>query len=452
MEVVVLRVAFALALALAAAAGSAVGATAPATGPDATAQAIAVRIVYPNGHVVGSPAATSGSLSGPSYSYPTDGSIVTTGAVRASAQVTTSSRAAAAASSGAADISLFDGEITADSASAAVSAATNGSGAAGGSAHGTGVVHLQALGRPHAFGHAAVGDWGELSIAGHTSTRSGVDGTTNFTGVSIALDLKLTAAHGGLPAGAEIEVGYTEAFAETAPPAIVTSGPGVEVGDDPALLPPTTEPLIGVPQVIEPPLTGGTYDYPVYGANDYSDAYGSSNGGVSWQGGVDIFGQLGQPLVAVADGTLYQVGWNHTSGNRLWLRDTQGNEFYYSHLSAFSTLTSNDAHVRAGQVIGFMGDTGNSQGKPTHLYFEIHPVSMLFLGAAGAVDPGPYLTKWHRIASLSFPVETGWAPTVPGTIKAPDPAATLVGSSDISTASGLDPASLRRALQPRANG
>ena len=155
--------------------------------------------------------------------------------------------------------------------------------------------------------------------------------------------------------------------------------------------------------------------------------YGSSNSGASWQHGIDIFGQLGQPLVAVADGTLFQVGWNHISGNRLWLRDKQGNQFYYSHLSAFSTLTSNGAHVRAGQVIGFMGDTGNSGGEPTHLHFEIHPVSTIFLGADGAVNPGPYLAEWHRISSLSFPVETGWAPAVPGTIKAPEPAASLSG-------------------------
>jgi murein DD-endopeptidase MepM/ murein hydrolase activator NlpD len=446
------RIASALVLASAAIAGGAGGATVPVTGPVASARALAVRIVYPDGRVVGSPAASSGTLSGPSYSYPADGSVVTTGAIHAGAQASAKSRAIAVSSSSAANISLFDGEITADSVSAGVSAATNGSSKAGGSYHGTNVVHLQALGRPHSFGRAAVGDWGQLSIASHVAIRGVDDGARNYEGISIALDLKLTATHQGLPAGTEIEIGYTEAFAQVAPPAAASGGINVTVGDKPSLLPPATGPLVGVPQVIEPPLTAGTYDYPVYGPSDFTDAYGSSNGGASWQLGIDIFGQLGQPLVAVAAGTLYQVGWNHTSGNRLWLRDKQGNEFYYSHLSAFSTLTSNGAHVRAGQVIGFMGDTGNTQGKPSHLHFEIHPVSMLFLGADGAVDPGPYLDQWHRIASLSFPVETGWAPTVPGTIKAPEPAATLVGSSNISTASGLDPASLRRALRPTANG
>jgi murein DD-endopeptidase MepM/ murein hydrolase activator NlpD len=444
---VTLRIAFAFVVGSAALAAGAVGATTPSTtGPTASAKALAVRIVFPSGRVVGSTAATAGGATGPSFAYPRDGSVVTTGAIHASAQASTGSRAVAGATSTAANISLFDGEITADSASAGVSAATTGTKTAGGSYHGTGVVNLQALGRAHAFGRAAVGDWGELAIARHVATHSAADGATNYEGVSIGLDLTLIAAHEGLPAGTEIELGYTEAFAQVALPPI--AGEITAPADNPALLPPATGPLVGVPQVIQPALAGGTYDYPVYGPNDYQDEYGSSNGGSSWQHGIDIFGQLGQPLVAVADGTIFEVGWNHTAGNRLWLRDSQGNQFYYSHLSAFSTLTANGAHVHAGQVIGFMGDTGNSGGKPTHLHFEVHPVSMLFLGAGGAVDPGPYLAKWHRIASLAFPVGTGWAPTVPGTIKAPEPGASLIGSSDISTANGLDPASLRRALRP----
>ena len=108
--------------------------------------------------------------------------------------------------------------------------------------------------------------------------------------------------------------------------------------------------------------------------------------------------------MAVSEGTLYRVGWNHAAGNKLWLRDGQGNEFLYTHLSAFSKLASNGAHVRAGQVIGFMGSTGTSAGPRVRLYFEVHPVSMLFLGQDGAVDPAPYLGSWRHLASLALPV------------------------------------------------
>ena len=42
---------------------------------------------------------------------------------------------------------------------------------------------------------------------------------------------------------------------------------------------------------------------------------------MTYHHGDDIFGQLGQPLVAVADGTVFSVGWNKVGGNRLWLLD-----------------------------------------------------------------------------------------------------------------------------------
>ena len=79
-------------------------------------------------------------------------------------------------------------------------------------------------------------------------------------------------------------------------------------------------------------------------------------------------------MLAVAGGTIFSVGWNDIGGNRLWLRDTKGNEFYYAHLSAFSTLAVNGAQVQAGDVIGFVGNTGDAAGTPPHLHFEIHPV------------------------------------------------------------------------------
>ena len=451
-----LRVLSVLVLVAVAAAGGAAAATAPAGGPTASARAVAVRIVLAGGQVVGSRPATGAAgadaASAATFAYPADGSIVVTGAIRAQAHAQAATRATATAASGAANVSLFDGVITADSVTSSVSAAASG-GQPGGGFPATGVVHLQALGRAHTSGEAMLGDWGTLTIARHMATRSTLLGAKGYEGVSVALDVRLTAAHGGLPAGSQIEVGYSEAFVRTALPATGAAGTEPPVGDEPQLLPPTTTPLVGVPQVIDPPLGGAaTYVYPVYGPNDYSDSYGTSNGGGSFQHGVDLFGQLGQPVLAVAGGTLFSVGWNESAGNRLWLRDRQGNEFYYAHLSAFSTLTSNGAHVEAGQVLGFMGDTGNANGEPTHLHFEIHPVSMLFLGNDGAVDPGPYLATWRHLVDVSFPVATGWAPAVPGTIKAPEPGAVPLGTADISTADGLDPASLRRALRPSANG
>jgi murein DD-endopeptidase MepM/ murein hydrolase activator NlpD len=207
-------------------------------------------------------------------------------------------------------------------------------------------------------------------------------------------------------------------------------------------------PYLPIPETLLPPLDGGPYVFPVFGDFAYGDTYGDPRPDVTYHHGDDIFGELGQPLVAVADGTVFSVGWNKIGGNRLWLRDHQGNAFYYAHLAAFSTLVFNGARVRAGQVVGFMGNTGDAEPATTHLHFEVHPVSLLYLGYDGAVDPTSYLDAWRHLDRLPFPVPTGWAPSVPGASSAPQPGAILLQVSDISSADGLDPDSLRRAIEP----
>ena len=185
-------------------------------------------------------------------------------------------------------------------------------------------------------------------------------------------------------------------------------------------------------------LAAGPYVFPVYGSTT------SRRSGA----GTDLFGELGQPVLACADGALFSVGWTRRGGNRLWLRDAQGNTFSYAHLSAFSTLAAIGGHVRAGQVIGFLGRTGRVESSRSRVHFEVHPVSLLFLGGAGAVDPLAYLRRWKRVESLPLAVAAGWSPDVPGTAKAPEPGATLLAVSDISSADGLDPSSFARALVP----
>ncbi len=441
---------------LALAAAAAVGPAAPAAvTPSSEAlvatKAAAIRIVLPGGRVVASQVTTAGASSSPAFSYPRDGSVIVTGSTRAATSLSTGRTGRAKSSSAAANISIFDGEITADSAAASAAAAAGRSSAGGGFA-GTAVVNLQAFGRPHAHGRVALEDWGYLTIAQHVTDRTAAAGTKGFDGTVVALDIHLTAAHGGLAAGSEIQVGYAQAVVQTAPPPVPVGLAGPHPGDRPQLLPPATGPLIGVPQLVQPSLDAGPYVFPVFGQSHWSDTYGTWQGDAPYQHGVDILGTLGQPLVAAAGGTLFSVGWNHAAGNRLRLRDRQGNTFYYAHLSAFSALVRNGAHVKAGQVIGFMGDTGNPGGLPSHLHFEVHPLSMLFLGSDGAVDPAPYLASWRRLASLSLTVGSGWAPTVPGTIKPPEPAVVPIGVLDISSADGLDPASLRRVVAPSAHG
>ena len=237
--------------------------------------------------------------------------------------------------------------------------------------------------------------------------------------------MKLTADHGGLPAGSEIQIGTAIAAVQTAPPATTTTtttttetttGPdeGPSVGDAPNLRPQSGGKTKPQPLKVQPKLTAGRYVFPVYGPTSYIDTFGAKRADVTYHHGDDIFGSLGQPLVACTDGIVFSVGFNKIGGNRLWIVDKAGNQFYYAHLSAFAINAVNGAHVKAGQVVGFMGNTGDAEGTPYHLHFEIHPVSFLYLGYDGAVDPTPYLDAWQHQQDLPFPIAGGWVPPIPG--------------------------------------
>ena len=159
----------------------------------------------------------------------------------------------------------------------------------------------------------------------------------------------------------------------------------------PATAPPPAPrglPRRGAPEVALP--QGQSYVFPVFGDVSFSDDYGAPRASTGWHHGNDIFAPTGTPLLAVADGTLSRVGINRLGGNRLWLTDEAGNQFYYAHLSAYAPATVSGARVRAGQVIGFVGNTGDAITTPPHLHFEVHP------GGGDSVNPYAYLLAWQR--------------------------------------------------------
>lgn len=442
------------------------GAEGPARTPGAAATAWGIKVSVPNQ----SGAATTSVVSPPNhtpavekFAYPSDGSVVSADSSTASAVTDVKGNASARAESVVTALSLFKGEITADAVVARASAGTGYSGA-GGNVNGSRVDNLKVNGQPVVLTgpstKVTLADWGQLTVGSTAVDQSAPEGAKGYRGFITEIDVHLSADHGGLPANSEIQVGYADAAAQTAPPApatttttqpepTTTTSTDVASGDAPRDRPRRGKATRSAgPLRVHPKLTAGRYVFPVYGPSSYIDTFGAARSDVSYHHGTDIFGQLGQPLVAVADGTVFSVGWNKIGGNRLWLLDEQGNQFYYAHLSAFSTAAVNGARVKAGEVIGFMGRTGDAEGTPYHVHFEVHPVSFLYLGYDGAVDPTPYLDAWLHQKDLPFPVAAGWAPAIPGGPAAPEPGAILLGMTDISTADGLDPASLERALTP----
>jgi len=438
--------------------GPTAGTSAPVAGA-ATSQAIAIRIVVPGqagatAAAVAAPADSSASLG--SFAYPADGSVLTTGAITATASaIAGSGRSASAAGTEVNSLSFFGGEFTVSVVDAKVTARALSDGA-GGDFGGTEVGSVG----------GSLGDWGTYSIGSGAGSRSDAAATHGWSGSVTAVTVRLVADHGGLPAGSEISVGYATAGARA--DAVATTAPTTQ--SRPTTARPTTlgktnetttapapekepkvdtrQPPIGKVPRVQPKLTAGRYVFPVYGDASYSDTFGAPRADVAWHHGDDIFAPLGAPVVAVADGTVFSVGWNPIGGWRLWLRDLQGNEFYYAHLSAYSPYALNNTQVRAGTVLGFVGNTGDAEGTPYHLHFEIHPVALLGLGYDGAVDPTPYLDAWRRLQDIRFSTNGAW---LPGLVRltpsrAPEPGAILLQITDISSANGLDPGSLRRAM------
>jgi hypothetical protein len=424
----------------------------------ATARAWAIRVIVPGQSGASTRVATAppdAVAFDDAFVYPSDGSVVNAASVTTSVSATTGTQARAGATSQVTTLSLFNGEITASTVTGETHAIASTASASGDMGV-TGISNLVVLGTPvtpTAGQQIQLADWGYAIALAQKGQR--VDKPTpGYHDFVTALDIFLTADHGGLPAQSEIQIGYAEASAQASEAAPPPPPPSLPTTTSPkphkAAHPAGGLPVTSAPLDVHPKLSPGGYVFPVYGTSSYGDSYGAARGDVSggWHHGDDIFAAIGTPLLAVAHGTVFSVGWNKIGGWRLWLRDDAGNEFYYAHLSAYSPYAVNGAIVNAGDVLGFVGDTGDARGTPSHLHFEVHPVGLLGLGYDGAVDPTSYLDSWKHLEDVRFDTVLGWMPHVAK--NAPKAGAFLLNSTDISTASGLDPESLQRAIAPPA--
>jgi murein DD-endopeptidase MepM/ murein hydrolase activator NlpD len=439
-----------------------VAASAPSrTGKNTVAaRAFAVQIVVPGSGGGGTEEVTAPpdtiSLGG-SFAFPADGSVVTTGSATASASSTTGSSMHAQASAQVDSLSVFGGEVTATRVTAQARATASEKRAAGDTT-GTAVSGLIVLGQAATSAHVQLADWGYADVSPGTAGPIAARGANAYRSSSAALTIVLTAPHAGLPADTQILVGFAEASAradKASPKPAPAKKPKATTPPPPPKNPPEPKPNApaaphAVPRSVSPHLTPNGYVFPVFGPSSWADDFGvpSRIPSIGFHHGIDIFAPLGAPVLAVNDGVVFSVGYISIGGNRLWLRDDQGNEFYYAHLSAFSPLAADGRRVQAGDVLGYVGNTGDAKGGPFHLHFEIHPVGLLRLGYDGVVDPAPYLSAWQHLQDVDFPNGANgaaWAHTLRSGSDA-QPGAFLLQASDISESSGLDRRSLQRAL------
>ncbi len=125
--------------------------------------------------------------------------------------------------------------------------------------------------------------------------------------------------------------------------------------------------------------------FPVAGPCTFSNDWHAPRRGHLHQGN-DIFAPMGTPCVACVSGTVTQLQGGN-AGLYIRLSGDDGNVYYYMHLQRFGA----SGHVSAGTVIGYVGDTGNAQGGPPHLHFEIRP------GGGSPINPYPILLAAYRV-------------------------------------------------------
>jgi murein DD-endopeptidase MepM/ murein hydrolase activator NlpD len=300
---------------------------------------------------------------------------------------TSGGRGVAAASASLEDVDIFDGLVTAQRVS--VSAAANADGTSTSGSVGGLVIDGKPANSPTGRTVYDLGGYGQM-----VALDSGATGV-------LGLRARLTKPYKTHKAGEVVRVAYASAEASNAvhaPAATKKAKPAKKKRAHKAAKKKHRQ-LTGK-QKLERALTESDrlgaaallatpgYAFPVAGQHDFVDTFGAPRSDVPVHLGNDIFAAFGTPIVAVADGRIYRVGTLKISGNRLWLRDHEGNRYFYAHLSDFAAAAYNGADVHAGEIIGFVGNTGDAEPTPPHLHFEVH------LPNGAPLDPYPYLRKW----------------------------------------------------------
>jgi murein DD-endopeptidase MepM/ murein hydrolase activator NlpD len=132
-------------------------------------------------------------------------------------------------------------------------------------------------------------------------------------------------------------------------------------------------------------IGGHRYSCPVEPPYSYTDTWGAARSGGRSHQGTDIMAPHGAKELAYTDGVISDEHSNTLGGITLYLQGDNGDEYYYAHLSGYAV--GEGTRVKAGQTVGFVGNTGDARYTAPHLHFEVHP------GGGSPVNPYPYVKR-----------------------------------------------------------
>lgn len=145
---------------------------------------------------------------------------------------------------------------------------------------------------------------------------------------------------------------------------------------------------------------------PLQGPCWYFDTWHAPRGAGRLHIGVDIITEPGKYVYAVADGRLTGRAWDQPgriSGNAWHLTADDGTRYFYAHLQDFAPNLRVGSRVEAGEIIGWVGATGNAS--TAHLHFEVH------VGGTTPVNPYPIVkTGGGCNRATPYTQPSGWTP------------------------------------------
>ena len=109
---------------------------------------------------------------------------------------------------------------------------------------------------------------------------------------------------------------------------------------------------------------------PVAGANTFRDSWGDPRSGGRKHKGVDIVASTGTPEVAVENGYIWAMNWHWAGGIGLYVRGDSGDIYYYAHMNGYAPGLYEGQRVGVGQLVGYVGNTGNSSIPHLHLGYQ----------------------------------------------------------------------------------
>jgi murein DD-endopeptidase MepM/ murein hydrolase activator NlpD len=136
---------------------------------------------------------------------------------------------------------------------------------------------------------------------------------------------------------------------------------------------------------------------PVQGvlASQIPDTYDAARDGARVHNAQDILAKRGTPVLSADDGTILHIGTNALGGNVIWAADPSRRfAFYYAHLERFAKGLHDGQEIVRGDVIGYVGTSGNAPKDTPHLHFQIvRIVSGKRYSDGPPLNPLPFFTQ-----------------------------------------------------------